>query len=79
MHLARAGGQQPGQHAQQRGLAAAVAAVHLQRLARRQREVERAEHRLVVAREGQAAAFQEGGRGGIHGPAIVNDRPYNPH
>ena len=63
-HLARAGREQAGEHAQQRRLAGAVAAAHEQRLAGGELEVERAEHRFVVAREGEPAGEQQRGGGG---------------
>ena len=55
LHRACFRAQQPRQHAQQRGLAGAVAALHQQCLAGVHREVQRAEHGRVVAREREAA------------------------
>ncbi|MNT15597.1 hypothetical protein D3C72_1506600 [compost metagenome] len=58
-HLARARARQARQHAQQGGLAGTVAALHQQRLAGIHVEVQRAEHRLVIAGEAQAAGGQQ--------------------
>ncbi|KAG1594719.1 hypothetical protein G6F46_014437 [Rhizopus delemar] len=58
-HLARAGPGQAGQHAQQGGLAGAIAALHQQGFAGVHVEIQRAEHGIVIAGEAQAAGGQQ--------------------
>ena len=58
--LAAIGPEQAGEHAQQRVLAGAVVALDEQRLAGIDAEIQRAEHRFVVAREAQRLRLQQG-------------------